>query len=776
MKLRLLLAATLLPFLPFAQLSLPSGSLGEVVLIDFDNTVSGVNNGHFEGSGFTTSPATGQLNSNAWRYTSAGMSPTGSTFGGTANTGDAARGIYDGITGGAAGSSPSYGIYSYKTNNIGTAADYCIGTFIPGPTTITLRVQNNTGSTINVARLGFDAKYFNNRNDGTRTKFGYSSDDITYTDVSTMESFSATTPSGSTWKTESRSATLSNLSWANGAYMYFQWTITKINATGYSDPVGIDNITIQGFDAKYLFDGSQWVAPNNEPSGADPGAVAFVLYGSSIASISTSTSLSTIFVEPQARLDVQADLTVSDSAVIAANSNGYGQVIGEIVGTTRWQSYRTTTAGRWFNMAFPISSTWDQVSGIPIQTVANANQTNLWYYDAADTSGTLSDGTFKHITDQTTAPTDSFGYQLYAGDGTYFGSGPFTVELTGALLDDTVYIDVEGHSSGRFNLIPNPYPSALNWEDVEFLNTELGATYYIQDGEPDVGPGSVLYREYTATSGSDQNGSGTNGATKLLPPGQAFFVTVDATTDGTLLLRNGFREMTGAPSLFKTTAVPGSIKLRSEETSTGRGDETAIRFDGLYSDNYGFREDGVNMMNTGFPNIYTHADGKDLVFNGLDNSFSNTKDVDLYFQGDNAGNYEISIAEDGLPAEWTVVLEDKMTATFTDLRKSNYTYSHATGANADRFILHFNKTGAIGLEEFEEAEVYSFVTGDVLTVSLDEIKNADITIYDVSGREMARFANQAGQTNIDMSEWSSGVYVVSVSANGKLVYQDKIVH
>jgi hypothetical protein len=76
------------PAFAFAQLSLTTS--GATVTIDFDNTVSGVNNGTFAGSGFQPSPSAGQLNSNAWAMT--GWSNGTLNFGGTQNSGDFARG------------------------------------------------------------------------------------------------------------------------------------------------------------------------------------------------------------------------------------------------------------------------------------------------------------------------------------------------------------------------------------------------------------------------------------------------------------------------------------------------------------------------------------------------------------------------------------------------------------------------------------------------------------------------------------------------------------
>lgn len=768
------MAAALLPAITFAQLSLVN--LGESYVIDFDNNLSGVNNGLFTGIGFAPSPSSGALNSNAWAYT--GMSsPSSLAFGGSAITGDAQRGVYDGISGGAAGGSPLQGFYAYKTNSTGAPADYCLGAFINGTTTITLKVKNNNTalSTINVVRLGYQAKFYNNRPDGTRVKVAYSTNNgSSYTDMGNL--MEATSPVGISpkgWETSNRSLVVSNgINWAHGDDLLIQFTITKINNTGFADPVGIDNITVQGFDAKYVFDGNQWVTPPGAPSSAtpDPTATALVLYGPSTATITSSSSLSTILVEAQAKLEITADLTVSDSAVLFANSNGYSQLIGEIVGKTRYQSYRTTTAGRWHNIAIPVSSTWDKVIGIPVQTTANPNTTNLWYYDAADTSGNLSDGTFKHISNKSTAPTDGVGYQLYAGDGTNFGSGPFLMEATGTVADGTLLINVVGNAAERFNIIPNPYPSTLEWEDVVFINSEVGVTYYVQDGEPDINPGDVTYREYTA------GGSGVAGGTNNIPPGQSFFIEVDGSTDGTIEFRNTFRNVTGNTSLYKTTAIAGLIKLNTRELATDRQDETEIKFDANFSDNYSFREDGKNWMNTGYPNLYTHADGRDLVFNGQNEGFTGVKAVDLYFQGDHIGNYEMSITHDGLPAEWTVILEDKLLGTFTNIRKANYTYTHSAGANQDRFVLHFNKTGAVGLEELNETVVFSYVKNETLSVDLNTLKGPSITVFDITGKEVAKVSNGSGVVNFDVSSWAQGVYVVNVSYNGKLVHSNKVVH
>mgnify|MGYP001120387188 CR=1 FL=1 len=77
-------------------------------VIDFDNSFAVVNNGPFDGSGFSPSPVTGQLNSQAWETT--GMSDGNSNFGDTETSGDFARGS-------STGGETSGGFYAFETSS-----------------------------------------------------------------------------------------------------------------------------------------------------------------------------------------------------------------------------------------------------------------------------------------------------------------------------------------------------------------------------------------------------------------------------------------------------------------------------------------------------------------------------------------------------------------------------------------------------------------------------------------------------------------------------------
>ena len=229
----LLLALLFSPLLAYAQLSITGSG---TYTIDFDNTVTNVNNGQFAGSGFTPTPATGQLDSDAWRAT--GFSDGDGTFGGTHATLDFARGTHNGGTN-------IGGVYAFQT----ATGDYCLGVqpdgngFTPG--TFTLKVQNNSGATISALNLSYEIKVLNDQDRSNSFNFRWSTDDVTYTPVGTLDyaSPAAADPTPA-WSTVSRNTTLSGLNLANGAFLYLQWISDDISGSGARDEFGLDDVVL----------------------------------------------------------------------------------------------------------------------------------------------------------------------------------------------------------------------------------------------------------------------------------------------------------------------------------------------------------------------------------------------------------------------------------------------------------------------------------------------------------------------------------------------------
>ena len=111
-----ILLGGILPSLCFAQLSI--SSLGTSYTIDFDNTVSGVNSGEFDGSGFASSPSDGQLDCDGIIAT--GLSDGDGAFGTDKTSGDFARGTDSASPHNGVGTG---GIYAFEVSS----GNYAIG-------------------------------------------------------------------------------------------------------------------------------------------------------------------------------------------------------------------------------------------------------------------------------------------------------------------------------------------------------------------------------------------------------------------------------------------------------------------------------------------------------------------------------------------------------------------------------------------------------------------------------------------------------------------------
>ncbi len=188
----------------------------------------------FTAAGFSPSPIAGQLNSNSWALT--GFSDGILAFGGTRTTAstDYTRGT---TTWGGASTGGLYSILGNSNIMIqGTASDMTNGT-------VTMRIQNTSGSALNNFDVNYDIFSKNDQNRSTAVKFLYSNDDITYYRVPSLN-YATVADSNGVLDSVNRTTTLTGFNVALGGYLYVRWNIIDNGGSGSRDEIGIDNVCI----------------------------------------------------------------------------------------------------------------------------------------------------------------------------------------------------------------------------------------------------------------------------------------------------------------------------------------------------------------------------------------------------------------------------------------------------------------------------------------------------------------------------------------------------
>jgi hypothetical protein len=221
----------------WGQLSLTNAT--PQVTIDFNTTIAGVNNGAYAGTGFQSSPAAGQLDSDAWSVS--GWSDGSLPFGGSNTAGDYARGA----TGGGVSTAGFYALTNVPSN--GASPAFWIqpdaGDFAPGA--ITLRIKNDGTTNISSLNIGWETFLRNDQASSSSLTFTYSTDNLSYTTIDpTFGVFTTTAAAGAAVNTNGtiQSYSITGLSIAPGAFFYVRWTCSDASGSGLRDELGLDDI------------------------------------------------------------------------------------------------------------------------------------------------------------------------------------------------------------------------------------------------------------------------------------------------------------------------------------------------------------------------------------------------------------------------------------------------------------------------------------------------------------------------------------------------------
>lgn len=276
-----------------------------------------------------------------------------------------------------------------------------------------------------------------------------------------------------------------------------------------------------------------------------------------------------------------------------------------------------------------------------------------------------------------------------------------------------------------FNLLGNPYPSYIDWEAEGWTRDMLELqTIWIYDDDVN------NYITYTL------GGVATNGGSQYIAPCQGFFVK--AASDGNIVMTNDIR--TKSKSSFRKVNGEDIFKLRVNGAS-GQ-DEIAV-VDGDNDDVF-----KMFSLNESAPSLYINKGVGSYSVVYVDDEES----LPLNFEGGFA-EYTISLSECGDSFD-AIILEDKLTGEKVNLQTESYTFIHSGNSNAERFVLSF-----VNGQQTTDNSHFAYINNGEIIIN-DINGNAQINIYDVTGRRVYNNANMDAACYVHTGGYSSGVYII----------------
>jgi hypothetical protein len=459
-------------------------------------------------------------------------------------------------------------------------------------------------------------------------------------------------------------------------------------------------------------------------------------------------------IAPGKRLAVTGMLTNVAGAsgfVLRSNATGTASLIhntDDVPATV--ECYMGGAAEAWHFISSPVSDQEISGSWLPSGTYGNGTgydlyvwneSTNCWIYNLDITSpvnwNTVHPGTdFETVRGYLYAVQVSNPTKEFAG---ILNNGPLGFGLT---FNSNV-ANLKG-----FNLVGNPYPSAIDWASGSgwnrnsLLNTGGGYDMWIWN------PAANNYGVYNS---SDPDGTGTNSVTRYIAPMQGYFVR--AALNGNLGMDNEVRYSNGTGYLLKSSKQHfGNLSIGVESDAGYGSDEIQLIF-GCKENENGAIKLFSNVLSA--PSLYISSYEEPLSMFYLTNTDENPV-VPMNFTPGINGKYTLSCNFDPMMFD-TLLLEDLQTHNIQNMKaEKSYSFYASKTDQTNRFVLHF---GPVSEVKDNKLPARIYYNGDNLVVDLEKITlETDVYVYDVLGHLLLQEKLQ-GET----------MHYLTIAANSQLL-------
>ena len=295
-----------------------------------------------------------------------------------------------------------------------------------------------------------------------------------------------------------------------------------------------------------------------------------------------------------------------------------------------------------------------------------------------------------------TSMTAGVGY-INTGDTGITYPNTYTAAFSGAAFNNgdvsvTLGFTADADADTDWNLLGNPYPSAIDADAFIADNTTIGGTLYFWTHNTLDSAGDNTQDDYVLWNGSGGTGScaGCTAPDGNIASGQGFFA--QALSTGSATFTNSMR-VSGNNSLFYKGAKPKKEKDRIwiNMNSENGFSQTLMAFLKKATDGVDRIYDGQRLNGGNKVNFYSVLEDNNYGIQGK-SSLKKEEIIPMGFDTTETGNFKIEIDRtEGALKKSKIILVDKFLQTEHNLKKLPYLFTvDAAGTYKDRFEIHIN--------------------------------------------------------------------------------------
>lgn len=373
------------------------------------------------------------------------------------------------------------------------------------------------------------------------------------------------------------------------------------------------------------------------------------------------------------------------------------------------------------------------VSSTLNEVVSNANR---YYTFDAPTQGWL------NATSSTTM-TPGVGYITQGPvDGIY--PGTYTAVYTGSKFNNgdinvTLGYTADADTDNDWNLLGNPYPSAIDANAFIAANSNIGGTVYFWSNNTDASTSQNFSQDdYVSWNGTGGTAgcSGCIAPTGAIAAGQGFFVQALSATDVTFT--NAIRDNGNNDNFYRNGNEEDKIWLNF--FGTNAFSQILVGFIDKATDGEDRLYDGRRLDGGANATFYSLIDDISFGIQGK-SSLKEVEEIPLGVQLNVTGDFNISIEKfEGLLEDSEVYIKDLVLDIEHNLKDSDYQVTLSeTGKIDDRFILKIvTSADVLGIDDLEDNSDLIIVDhGNQLEVKTSDNKIVkEVFMYDILGRNL----------------------------------------